>query len=85
MLVLYVHVHTVKFVCKDHPRDQPNVVLIHRWSLYADSITWKVYPWGPVNYGIYMQVVFIYRWLLEQLWLYTKLPAMFAVNLSQFV
>ena len=28
---------------KDHPRDQHGV-LIHRWSLYAGSITWKVYP-----------------------------------------
>ncbi len=29
-----------------------NVVLIHRWSLYADSIPWKVYMWGPVKYGL---------------------------------
>ena len=29
---------TVKLVYKDHPRDQQN---IHRWSLYADSITWN--------------------------------------------
>ncbi len=29
-----------------------NVVLIHRWSLYADSIPWKVYMLGPVKYGL---------------------------------
>ncbi len=57
---------TVKLVYKDHPRDQQNVVLIHRWSLYAGSITWKGYTWGPVNCGLYKQVVFIYRWSLEQ-------------------
>ncbi len=45
-------------VYKDHPRDQQNVVLIHRWSLYAGSITWEVYPWGPVKCGLYKQVVF---------------------------
>ncbi len=29
---------------------------------------WKynVYPWGPVEYGLYKQVLFIYRWSLEQ-------------------
>ncbi len=57
---------TVKLVYKDHPRDQQNVVLIHRWSLYARSIVWKVYTWGPVKCGLYKQVVFIYRWSLEQ-------------------
>ncbi len=35
---------TVKLVYKDHPMDQQNVVLIHRWSLYAGSIMRKVYP-----------------------------------------
>ncbi len=64
--------YTVKPVYKDHPRDQQNVVLIHRWSLYADSIAWKVYPWGPVKCGLYKQVVFIYRWSLEQVWLYRE-------------
>ncbi len=57
---------TVKRVFKDHPRDQQNVVLIHRWFLYAGSMTWKVYAWGPVKCGLYKQVVFIYRWSLEQ-------------------
>ncbi len=33
----------MKLVCKDHPRDQQIVVLIHRRSLYAGLITWKVY------------------------------------------
>ncbi len=55
--------NTVKL---DHHRDQQNVVLIHRWSLYAGSITWKEYTWGPVICGLYKQVVFIYRWSLEQ-------------------
>ncbi len=35
--------NTVKFVYKDHPREQQNVVFIHRWSLYAGSIAWKVH------------------------------------------
>ncbi len=45
----------------DHPRDQENVVLIHRCFLYAGSITWKVYLWWAVECGLYKQVVFIYR------------------------
>ncbi len=32
------YTNTVKLVYKDHPRDQKNVVFIHRWSLYAGSI-----------------------------------------------
>ncbi len=44
---------------KDHLRDQQNVVLIHRLSLYAGSIAWKVYQWGPVKCRLYKQVVFI--------------------------
>ncbi len=56
----------MKLVYKDHPRDQQNVVLIRRWSLYAGSIPWKVYPWGPVICGLYKQVVLISRWSLEQ-------------------
>ncbi len=39
------------------------MVLIHGWSLYAGSVTCKVYPWGPVKYGLYTcykQVVFEY-------------------------
>ncbi len=51
----------VKFAYKDHRRGQQNAVLIHRWSLYEGSITWKVYmvyPWGPVVYGLYKKVVF---------------------------
>ncbi len=61
----FVMWNTVKRVHKDHP-----AILIHRWSLYAGSITWKVYPWGPVKCGLYKQVVFIYRWSLELEWLY---------------
>ncbi len=30
--------NTAKLVYKDHLRDQQNVVFIHRWSSYADSI-----------------------------------------------
>ncbi len=60
----------MKLVYKDHPRDQQNAVLIHRWSLYTGSITWEVYPCWPVKCGLYKQVVFIYRWSLEQVWLY---------------
>ncbi len=39
-------------VYKDHPRDQQNMVLIQRWSLYAASIAWKGFIWGPVKYGL---------------------------------
>ncbi len=35
------------------------MVPIHRSSLYAGSITWKIYPWEPVKCGLYKQVVFI--------------------------
>ncbi len=43
---------------KDHPRDQQcMLILIHRWSLYTSSITWKGYHWGPVQCGLYKQVV----------------------------
>ncbi len=52
---------TVKLAYKDHPRDQQNVIPIHRWSLYAGSIIWKVYLWEPVKCGHYKQVVLIYR------------------------
>ncbi len=31
-----------ELVYKDHPREKPNVVLRHRWSLYAGSVTWNV-------------------------------------------
>ncbi len=49
---------TEELVYKDHPRNQQNVVLIHRWSLYAGLIAWKVHIWKPVN------VVLISRWYL---------------------
>ncbi len=50
--------NTVNLVYKDHHWDQKiSVILIHRWSLYASSITWKVYTWGP-------NVMFISRWSL---------------------
>ncbi len=49
---------TVELVYKDHPRDQQNVVFIHRGSLYAGSIAWKIYTWGTVKCGLYKQVVF---------------------------
>ncbi len=53
----------VKLVFKDHPREQQNVVLTHRWSLYAGSVILNVlHLWGPVKCGLYNQVVFIYRW-----------------------
>ncbi len=61
---------TVKPVYKDHSRDQQNVVLIHRCSLYAGSIAWQIYTCVPVKCGLYKQVVFIYRCFLEQGWLY---------------
>ena len=57
--------YTVKLVHKHHPRDQQSVVLIHRWSLYAISKTWKINSWGPVKCGLYKKVVCIYRWSLE--------------------
>ena len=71
----------MKLVYKDHPRDQQTVVLIHRWSLYAGSITWKVYPWGLVKCSLYKQVVFIYRWSLDQVRLYIN----FFLVLCQYV
>ncbi len=46
------------------------MVLVDRWSLYAGSIAWKVYTWGPVKCDLYRQVVFIYRWSLQQVGLY---------------
>ncbi len=52
----------MKLVHKDHPRDQQNVVLIHRWSLNVGSMAWKIYTRGPLKCGLYKQVVFIYRW-----------------------
>ncbi len=52
----------------DYPRDQQNVVLIHRWFLHAGSITWKIYRCGQrkvavigmcyFNTGLYIQVIF---------------------------
>ncbi len=36
----------------------------------AGSITWKVLLWGHVQCGLYMQMVFIYRWSLHQVSLY---------------
>ncbi len=57
---------TAKLVYKAHPRDLEIVVLIHRWSLYTGSITWKVYPWRCVKCGLYKQVVFRYWWYLGQ-------------------
>ena len=60
-----INVYTVKLVyLQDHPRDQQNVVLIHRWSLYAGLATWIVYYQRLGKYG--KQVVFIYRWSLDQ-------------------
>ncbi len=56
----------VKLVFKDHPRDLHKVMSIHRWSLYAGSITWNLYPWCPIKCGLYEQVVFVYRWSFEQ-------------------
>ncbi len=53
--------YTVKLVYKDHTRDRYNVVLIHRWSVKAHSLTWKVYPWGCVQCCLYKQVVCMYR------------------------
>ena len=58
-LATLCHPCTVTLVCKDHPRDQQNVVLIHRWSFYAGLITWKVYQQGLVKCGLYKQVAFI--------------------------
>ena len=62
----FIETNTVKLVYKDHPMHQQDMVLIQRWSLYAGSITLTVYLWGPVKCGLYKQVVFIYRWSLEQ-------------------
>ncbi len=46
---LILNLYTVKLVYTDHHGEQQNVVFIHRWPLYTGSVTWKVYPWGPVN------------------------------------
>ncbi len=58
--------NTVKLAYKDHPRDQINMALIHKWSLYLGSLILEVYPWGPVKCGLYKQVVIMHRWSLEQ-------------------
>ncbi len=65
-----MHMCTVEFVYKDQPSDQQNLVLIHHWSLYAGWVTWKVYPWRPVKCSFCKHLVFIYRWSLEQVWLF---------------
>ena len=60
-LVSFLFLNTRKLACKDHPRDQKNVVLIHRWSFYEGSITWKVYPWGATYKMWSLQVgIFLY-------------------------
>ncbi len=64
--LLALHLNTAKLVYKDYPRDQQNMVRIHRWSLYASSITWKIYSWRPVECGLDRRMVFIYKWSLEQ-------------------
>ncbi len=46
------------FVDKEHPRDQQNVVLIHKWSLFAGSKHSKYISEHLQN------VVFISRWSL---------------------
>ncbi len=38
---------------------------MHRRSLCAGSILWKVLPWRLVKCGVYKQLVFIYRWSLQ--------------------
>ncbi len=50
------------------------------WSLYIQVVfisrlkrLKKLYPWGPVKRGPYKQVVFIYRWYLDQVSLYLNL------------
>ncbi len=63
-----LHRCKVKLVHKDHPWDQDNVVLIHRWSFYAGSITWTVYHWGPGKCRLYTRVVFVCKicyWAIE--------------------
>ncbi len=68
----------MKPVYKDHPRDQQNMFIIHRWSLYAGSTAWKVYTRVPVKCGLYKQVVFKQVRLYDlqtfrnfkQIWLY---------------
>ncbi len=39
-------------------RDQQNVVLIHRWSLYAGTAALKVYPCGSIKGSPYKQVFY---------------------------
>ncbi len=56
---------------KEHHSDQQYIVLLHRWSLYIISTNienTQYYKFGP-----YKQVVFIYRWSLEEVWLYVQL------------
>ncbi len=50
---------TVKHAYKDRTRDQQNVLLIHRWSLYAGSIAWKYTPGDLQNAVFYKHVVLI--------------------------
>ncbi len=66
-------VYTVTLVYKDHHRDPQNMVVIHRWSLYAGTVTWEVYPPGlAVKCGLYKQVVVIYRWSLQRVRLHSR-------------
>ncbi len=71
-LQISIYLYMYSETCKDHPRDQQNVVHTHRWSLYSGLIPWKLYPWGPVNCGLYKQVVFIHRWSLIHRWCYAQ-------------
>ncbi len=67
-----INPNTLILVCKHHPRLPQKVALIHRLSLYAGTTAWKVYTCGPVKSSLYYkQMVFIYRWALEQILLYT--------------
>ncbi len=68
---------------EDHLSDQQHVLPIHRWSLYTGSITWKVYTGGPTKCGLYKEVVFIYRWSLEQVSVYLQLCLALLVGMER--
>ncbi len=59
----------VKLVYKDQSRDQQNVVLMHKWSLYAGSITMSIQLRTCEMRclkagGLYIQVVFRAGWTI---------------------
>ncbi len=63
--ITWYHLSSVNGSYSETSIDQQKVVLIHKWSLYAGSMAWSVYPWGLYNVifilkagGLDIQLVF---------------------------